>query len=151
MYKYSSQKLLQHLEKIGLESLELVRDKSSTKKLQEQLDKIIRFLKRVFEILDASPNELPEGVDLGKFCLGLDVIDTFIRKLFDDDDCIKELDFLDITFKKQAAPCLKKVTSITSSINILLTYASDPRLRSRFLLGKRLEIECTSPSCASPL
>ena len=42
----------------------------------------------------------------------------------------------------QAARCLKKVTSITRSINILLTYANNPYLRSRFLRGKRLEIEC---------
>ena len=98
MYEYSSQELVQRLEEARLESLELLRDKSFTENLRELLDRIIRFLKRLFEVLDAWPNELPEGEDFGKFCLGLDAIDTFVRKLFDDDDCARELDFLDRIF-----------------------------------------------------
>lgn len=98
MYEYSSQELVQRLEEARLESLELLRDKSSTENLRELLDRIIRFLKRLFDILDASPNELPEGEDFGKFCLGLDAIDTFVHKLFGDDDCAKEFDFLDRIF-----------------------------------------------------
>lgn len=98
MYEYSSQELLQRLEETRLGSLELLRDKSLTENLRELLDRIIHLLKRVFEVLDASPNELPEGEDLGKFCLGLDAIDTFVRKLFDDDGCVKEVDLLDALF-----------------------------------------------------
>ena len=95
MYEYSSKILLQRLEEAGLGSLELLRDNSWAKSLREPLDRIIRLLKRVPEVLGASPNELPEGEDFGKFCLYSDVIDSFICKLFDYDDCAKELDFLD--------------------------------------------------------
>ena len=42
----------------------------------------------------------------------------------------------------QTARCLKKVTSITRSIKILLAYANDLYLRSRFFRGKWLEFEC---------
>lgn len=70
MYEYSSQELLQRLEEARLGSLEeLLRGKSLTENLRELLDRIIQLLKRVFEVLDASPNELPEGEDLGKFVL----------------------------------------------------------------------------------
>ena len=131
------------------EGIEALRDKLKEKETPSIMEQgLLSSMNRLVAVLAIVHSLVKSGQfpisteDFDTFSCALEVATETVRAILSDENSVSYLEKDDHISLRY----MKKVTSVTQSINILIKAAYSPRVRARFFSGKKLDVELVTSS-----